>query len=89
MSKLKEAAARPASGTVGRGLYNLDADGGPTGKTEMDWVNAMGGNPTSIHEMAGGMRLLQWTSGRTDLQRIAVLFDSAHVFVQIASRYRV
>lgn len=89
LSKLAEASARPAKGTVARGLYELDKLGGPGGKTEMDWVRAMGQQPVAINAMPGQMRLLQWTSGRTHIQRVTVLFDSTHHFVKITSRYQV
>lgn len=62
--------------------------GDPKGKTERDWVNAMGRNPVAISELAGGMRLLQWRSGTYIRQHVAVLFNAQHVFVKISSRYQ-
>lgn len=89
LTKFVEATARPARGTVARGLYEIDKAGGPAGKTEMDFVRALGTEPIAINEMAFGQRLLQWRSGRTNIQSIAVLFDPSHVFVKITSRYQV
>lgn len=80
---------KPSRGTVARGLYEIDKLGGPTGKTEMDFVRAMNQQPVAINEMPFGQRLLQWTSGTYNLQRIAVLFSPDHVFVSISSRYQV
>lgn len=62
--------------------------GDPTGKTERDWVNAMGRNPSSISALAGGARLLQWQSGTYLRQHVAVMFDAQHVFVKITHRYQ-
>lgn len=89
LAKLVEVSSRPPQGTVARGLYEIDKQGGPVGKTEMDFVRAFGRNPNSISEMPYGQRLLQWRSGRTRIQSIAVLFDPTHTFVKITSRYQV
>jgi hypothetical protein len=90
MQKLVTAVGKPGRGTVARGLYELDQVGGMDGKTELDWVRAMGRNPEAISDMPGGMRLLQWASARGGVrQRVAVLFGGDHVFVKIASRYQV
>lgn len=71
--------------SVARGLGRL---GDPSGKTERDWVEAMGRNPNSISNLANGMRLLQWSSGTYLRQRIAVLFDPQHRYVRVTSRYQ-
>ena len=63
--------------------------GDPTGKSEMDFVRALKRKPVAISEMAHGMRLLQWRTGRYQIQSIAVLFDANHRFVKISSRYQV
>lgn len=89
LTKIAEASSRPAAGTVARGLYELDKQGGPVGKTEMDFVRAFSRNPHAITAMPFGQWLLQWRSGRTNIQSVAVLFDPNHVFVKITSRYRV
>lgn len=81
--------ATPPKGTLSRGLYDLDQTGGPVGKTEMDFVGAIGRKPVAISELAGGQRLLQWRFGTTEIQSIAVLFDAQHRFVKISSRYQV
>lgn len=88
LSKLAEASARPAKGTIARGLYEIDKQGGPAGTDEQAWVRALGGLPQAISDMPGGMRLLQWSSLRPS-QRVAVLFDSSHYFVKITFRYQV
>lgn len=79
----------PPRGTLARGLYNIDQAGGPAGKTEVDFVNAIGRKPVSISEMAAGHRLLQWRFGTRDIQSIAVLFDAQHRFVKITHRYQI
>lgn len=68
-----------------KGLQRI---GDPSGTTERDWVEAMGRNPVAISTMPGGGRLLQWTSGTYVRRRVAVLFDPAHRFVRITSRYQ-
>jgi hypothetical protein len=70
---------------VARGLQRL---GDPTGKTERDWAAAMKSNPQAITAMPGGMRLLQWRSGRYQIQRVAVLFTGTGQFVKITTRYQ-
>lgn len=89
LAKFAEATSRPARGTVARGLYELDKQGGPDGKTEREFETAMGFHPVAITAMPFGQRLLQWRSGRTRIQSIAVLFDQHHRFVKISSRYQV
>ena len=89
LAKLAEVTSRPARGTVARGLYEIDKQGGPAGTTEMDWVRAFGRNPMAINAMPGDQRLLQWRSGTTRIQSVAVLFDQHHRFVKITSRYQV
>jgi hypothetical protein len=66
----------------------LRAIGDPVGTTEVEWVRAMGRRPQSISALAQGQRLLQWRSGRYNIQRVAVLFDVNHVFVKITHRYQ-
>lgn len=72
--------------SVSDGLQRL---GDMAGKSEKDFVDALGRGPHMISELAGGHRLLQWRSGRYNIQAIAVLFDAGHRFVKITSRYHV
>lgn len=70
---------------IATGLQRL---GDPADTSEMDWVNAMKSNPQVISTMPGGARLLQWRSGRYNIQRVAVLFDAQYRFVRITTRYQ-
>jgi len=72
--------------SVRTGLQRL---GSMQGKTEQDFVKAMGRKPVAIATYANGTRLLQWRSGNWMRQHIAVLFDANHRFSRVTSRYQV
>lgn len=68
----------------------LEKLGPMDGKTEKDFVEAIGRKPVAISQMPGGKRLLQWRSGRYRIPRIAVVFDgTTHQFLSVSSRYQV
>jgi hypothetical protein len=68
--------------------HGLEKLGPMDGKSEKDFVDAIGRKPVSISDQPGGNRLLQRRSGRYRIQRIAVLFVGiTHKFVKVSSRY--
>ena len=69
--------------SVRKGLARL---GDPTGKTEAEFVTAIGRNPNTISEMAHGQRLLQWQSTG---EHLAVLFTADHRYARITHRHNV
>ena len=56
------------------------------GKTESDWIAALG-TPRAVKTLTSGRRLFEWHSGRIHTQMIAVLFDRNREFVKIAAHY--
>lgn len=79
---LAQSASR-RNATVRRGLARL---GDPTGKTEADFVKAIGRNPNTISEMLHGQRLLQW---QAQGEHLAVLFTADHRYARITHRHQV
>jgi hypothetical protein len=65
------------------GLKNL---GIPDGKTESDWVAALG-QPHAIKTLTSGRRLFEWHSGRVRTQMVSVLFDRNRDFLKVAAHY--
>jgi hypothetical protein len=57
-----------------------------SGRTEVDFVNAIGLQPTSISTIFHGQRLLQWEIAG---QRLVVLFTTDHQFLRITHRHGV
>ena len=77
-------ASQTSSGPdLGTGLRKL---GDPAGRTEQEFVAALGTAPSSISAMAWGQRLLQW---QTSHQHLAVLFGPDYRFLQITHRHQV
>lgn len=77
------------AGSLVRGIGgNLKNLGIMNGRTEADWVKALGHKPVAISALPGNKRLLQFKTGTYKIERIAVVFDATdHRFVKIASRY--
>jgi hypothetical protein len=68
---------------VKTGLRRL---GHPNGKSETDFIQAMGENPADICELEGGLRLLQWISGTFWRRTVAVIFDPNGQYVRMRFR---
>ena len=73
----------PSDPRLGEGLAGL---GDMSGRTEVDFVNAIGLQPTSISTIFHGQRLLQWEIAG---QRLVVLFTSDYQFLRITHRHGV
>ena len=77
------AESAPSDPRLGDGLAGL---GDMSGRTEVDFVNAIGLQPTSISTIFHGQRLLQWEIAG---QRLVVLFTPDYQFLRITHRHGV
>jgi len=73
----------PSDPRLSNGLAGL---GDMSGRSEADFVNAIGLQPTSISTIFHGERLLQWEVAG---QHVVILFTPDHRFLRITHRHGV